>query len=92
MYTVPCEAIFNAHPEVYRTALVGVDGAPVIVVEREPGSSSSEEDLTRQLLSLGQANPLTATIDRVRYHPAFPVDVRHNAKIHRGELAEWAAR
>lgn len=92
MYTVPCEAIFNEHPEVYRTALVGVDGAPVIVVEREPGSSTSEADLTRQLLLLGRANSLTASIEQVRFHPAFPVDVRHNAKIHRGELAEWAAR
>jgi hypothetical protein len=64
----------------------------VIVVEREPGSSTSEAELTRQLLVLGQANPLTASIERVRFHSGFPVDVRHNAKIHRGELAEWAAR
>jgi len=92
MYTVPCEAIFNEHPEIYRSALVGVDGVPVIVVEREPGSSTSEADLTRQLLVLGQANPLTASIEQVRFHSGFPVDVRHNAKIHRGELAEWAAR
>lgn len=92
MYTVPCEAIFNEHPEVYRTALVGVEGAPVIVVEREPGSSTTEADLTRQLLVMGQGSPLTASIEQVRFHPAFPVDVRHNAKIHRGELAEWAAR
>jgi acyl-CoA synthetase (AMP-forming)/AMP-acid ligase II len=92
MYTVPCEAIFNEHPEIYRSALVGVDGVPVIVVEREPGSSTSEAELTRQLLVLGQANPLTASIERVRFHSGFPVDVRHNAKIHRGELAEWAAR
>ena len=26
------------------------------------------------------------------YHPGFPVDIRHNAKIRREELAVWAAR
>ena len=92
MYTVPCEAIFNEHPEVYRSALVGVDGAPVIVVELEPEAKTSKAVLTEELLALGRANPLTCAIERVRFHPAFPVDVRHNAKIHRGELARWAAR
>ncbi len=38
MYTVPCEAIFNQHPDVYRSALVGNGPAggqkrPVIIVE-----------------------------------------------------------
>jgi acyl-CoA synthetase (AMP-forming)/AMP-acid ligase II len=92
MYTVPCEAIFNEHPEVYRTALVGVGGSPVIVVEREPGARSSDTVLTEELLALGRANPLTAIIEQVRFHSGFPVDVRHNAKIHRGELAKWASR
>ena len=90
MYTVPCEAIFNEHPAVYRTALVGVDGKPVIVVELEPDSRRGEYEITEDLLALGQANPLTSSIDRVLFHTGFPVDVRHNAKIHRGELAEWA--
>ena len=29
-------------------------------------------------------------IERVLFHASFPVDVRHNAKIHRAELARWA--
>ena len=91
MYTVPCEAIFNEHPAVYRTALVGVDGKPVIVVEREPDRGQDTERLTAELRELGGANPLTAPINRVLYHPALPVDVRHNAKIHRRKLAVWAA-
>jgi acyl-CoA synthetase (AMP-forming)/AMP-acid ligase II len=90
MYTVPCEAIFNEHPEVYRTALVGVDGAPVIVVELEPGVRSDREDIREQLLTLGRNSSLTAASNRVLFHPAFPVDVRHNAKINRVELAAWA--
>ncbi len=90
MYTVPCEAIFNEHPEVYRTALVGVDGAPVIVVELEPGARSDRDEIREQLLTLGRNSSLTAASNRVLFHPAFPVDVRHNAKINRGELAAWA--
>ena len=26
------------------------------------------------------------------FHPAFPVDIRHNAKIFREKLAVWAAK
>jgi len=91
MYTVPCEAIFNEHPEVYRSALVEVHGAPVIVIELEPEAESSEAELTEALLALGRANPLTAVIAQVRFHSGFPVDVRHNAKIRRGELRDWAS-
>ena len=40
MFTIPCEAIFNGHPAVYRSALVGIGqpGAqvPVVVVETWP--------------------------------------------------------
>jgi len=91
MYTVPCESIFNDHPLVYRTALVGVDGRPVVVVELEPGVETQESTLVKELLELGQANPLTQNIDQFLFHAGFPVDVRHNAKIHREELAAWAA-
>ncbi|MBU1433254.1 peptide synthase, partial [Myxococcota bacterium] len=49
-------------------------------------------ELASALLKRAADNPKTARIKRLLYHPAFPVDVRHNAKIHRGELAEWAAR
>ncbi len=91
MFTTCCEAVFNEHEEVYRSALVGVDGTPVIVIEREPGQGQDTDRLTAELLALGTANPLTARITRVLFHDAFPVDVRHNAKIHRAELASWAA-
>jgi acyl-CoA synthetase (AMP-forming)/AMP-acid ligase II len=91
MFTTCCEAIFNEHESVYRSALVGVDGVPVIVVEREPGQGRDTVTLTAELRALGGANPLTARIERVLFHDAFPVDVRHNAKIHRAELATWAA-
>jgi acyl-CoA synthetase (AMP-forming)/AMP-acid ligase II len=96
LYTVRCEAIFNQHPNVGRTALVGV-GTPgqqhaVLCVELEPGDGGVDKDrLTKELLALGGANDLTKEIKTVLYHRAFPVDVRHNAKIFREKLAVWAA-
>lgn len=96
LYTIPVEGIFNTHPEVFRTALVGVGKPgrqrPVICVELEKGVSGSWKELIKkELLEIGAANPLTAGITDILYHPAFPVDIRHNAKIFREKLAVWAA-
>jgi acyl-CoA synthetase (AMP-forming)/AMP-acid ligase II len=95
-YTVPCEGVFNAHPAVYRTALVGVVRGgvtePVLCVEREKGSAISDENLRQELLALGAGHAHTKAIRTVLFHPAFPVDIRHNAKIFREKLAVWAAR
>lgn len=90
LYTIPCEAVFNAHPGVRRTALVGVGGKPVLCVELEPGTRPGER-LTGELLALGAAKEHTRAITTVLYHPSFPVDIRHNAKIFREKLAAWAA-
>jgi acyl-CoA synthetase (AMP-forming)/AMP-acid ligase II len=99
LFTVPCEAIFNQHPHVRRTALVGIGEPgrqkPVICIELEPNESTPDtEQLTsreRELIELGAANKLTSEVEIFLYHPAFPVDVRHNAKIFREKLAVWAA-
>lgn len=95
LFTIPCESVFNEHPEVRRTALVGVgpEGSkrPVICVELEPGKEP-RPGLTDELLALGAAQPHTKIIKDILYHPGFPVDVRHNAKIGREKLAAWAAR
>ena len=32
----------------------------------------------------------TQNINDFLFHPGFPVDIRHNAKINRDELAQWA--
>ena len=92
-FTLPCEGIFNTHSSVHRTALVGVrrDGQirPVLCVELER-NVTSDDALTAELKALGSAHQHTRAIDRVLYHPGFPVDIRHNAKIDRGKLAAWA--
>ena len=94
-YTVQCEAIFNTHPRVRRTALVGVgcDGEirPVLCVELER-SASADDTLTAELEGLAAEHEHTRGIETVLYHPGFPVDIRHNAKIGREKLALWAAR
>ncbi|MCA9538358.1 MAG: AMP-binding protein [Myxococcales bacterium] len=97
MYTVPCEMVFNAHPAVRRSALVGVpagdDVRPVILIERDAaGPELSEAALVAELRALAERFPHTRRIDTFLTHPAFPVDIRHNAKIDRPQLAQWAAR
>jgi olefin beta-lactone synthetase len=100
MYTIPCEAIFNQHPHVYRSALVGVGPAgssrPVIFVEpwpeHWPRSSQNRRRLKEELLELAGSRPITSPIQDVVFWKSLPVDIRHNAKIFREKLAAWAAR
>ena len=95
MFTDCVEPIFNVHPGVARCALVGAGAkprqTPVIVVELVPGQSGS--DLAHDLRSIALRFEHTSQIDRfLFYRGSLPVDVRHNTKINREQLAEWAAR
>ena len=94
-YTIPCEAIFNTHRAVRRTALVGVSQgeytAPVLCVERLTGAEAlSDATLIAELLEIGAAHAHTRCIRQLLIHPRFPVDARHNAKIGREQLSRWA--
>ena len=96
-FSIPCEGVFNVHPKVYRTALVGVaqNGTtePVLCVELEADArSASRQTIREELRKLGAGHAHTRDIDTILFHPAFPVDVRHNAKIFREKLAVWAAK
>ena len=96
LFTVACEGVFNAHPLVRRTALVGVGKAgaqePVLCVELESGvpPGLDLEAVRRELLALGSEQVQTRGIRTVLFHDEFPVDIRHNAKIFREKLAVWA--
>ena len=103
--TVPCEAVFNQHPRVFRSALVGVGRPPrqkpVICTELQPGDrcrrgprprAADLAGLTRELLALAKQHDLTRPIETVLFHPGFPVDIRHNSKIFREKLAVWAEK
>lgn len=95
LFTVPCEAIFNAHPAVYRSALVPrgqrPSQTPVIIVQTHadqmPTTTAARDQLKQELLELASRNPLTRRIEEIiiRESP-LPVDIRHNSKIFREQL------
>jgi acyl-CoA synthetase (AMP-forming)/AMP-acid ligase II len=95
LFTIPCEAVFNTHPKVFRTALVGAgkgkEVRPVLCVELEKNTRAVDRDkIKKELLALGAAYRHTSGIKTILFHDSFPVDIRHNAKIHREKLAAWA--
>ena len=97
LYSVRCEAIFNQHSRIYRSALTGIgqrgQQRPVIVAEPESGqfpcSDAEQQRLREELLELGRQNSLTEQIHDVAFHPSLPVDTRHNVKINREKLSQW---
>jgi acyl-CoA synthetase (AMP-forming)/AMP-acid ligase II len=110
-FTICCEGIFNTHPQVRRTALVGIadngaaprrtdfksvplgDARPVLCVELSPDATHADEaTIRRELQAIGARHVHTHDIHDILFHPHFPVDVRHNAKINREELAHWASQ
>ena len=97
LFTIACEGVFNTHPDVARTALVGVTRSgktkPILCVETKPTVPVGDWGrIEAELLALAKTNPITREIETFLRHPAFPVDIRHNAKIFREKLAVWAAK
>ena len=95
LFSVPCESVFNAHRDVFRTALVGVvregEVTPVLCVELEKSARRADRArIVRELLALGASQPHTRGITTLLFHRGFPVDARHNSKIAREKLAKWA--
>ncbi|KQO00410.1 MULTISPECIES: olefin beta-lactone synthetase [Stenotrophomonas] len=92
LYTEQAEPVFNTVPGVRRTALVGVGEfgrqLPVLCYELLPGADAATVE--PQLRALAARHPHLAGICHYLRHPAFPVDIRHNAKIGREKLAAWA--
>jgi acyl-coenzyme A synthetase/AMP-(fatty) acid ligase len=98
-FSLPCEAIFNNSPDVFRSALVGVkrNGTvePVIIIELDPMQQYTKSTLTwltDVLLKIAARHDHTRSIRTILYRPGFPMDVRHNAKIVREKLAMWAQK
>ena len=97
MFTIRCEAVFNTHPKVYRTALVGpVSGGetvPVLCVELlDEHRGAVRDELREQLRAIADDFEHTRDIEEFLFHDSFPVDVRHNSKIFREELTTWAKK
>lgn len=95
-YTDCCEAIFNEHPHVARSALIGLgtgeSQTPAIVIEPElnhfPTTKHQRKAWVLELLQRAEAHSHTAKIKQFFFCKKFPVDVRHNAKIHRLTLKQ----
>ncbi len=95
-FTDCCENVINQHPLVYRSALINVKDAPAMVIEPYqdawPRSQKAKRSLLDQIKELAQGHPVTRKINRFFLYKKFPVDVRHNAKIHRLTLAKYFSK
>lgn len=90
------EGVADAVDGVFRSAFVGVpmDGRnlQVLVVEPEDKLPRNWDSLARTIQQKLSAHGFPVSLEHILAHPEpFPVDARHNAKIHREKLAEWAS-
>ena len=97
LFTEQVEPVFNTHPKVKRTALVGVgkfgEQTPVLCIElHEKNTRQEQATIQNELEKIGKAFVHTGNVHHFLFHPGFPVDIRHNAKIGREALAVWAAK
>ena len=98
VYTEQVEPLFNTHADVRRSALIGLGerGRQRLAVVIEPTgpelirTSAECRYFARQLRELAKRLPHTSGIMLFYFREKLPVDVRHNAKIHRLTLARWA--
>jgi acyl-CoA synthetase (AMP-forming)/AMP-acid ligase II len=99
LYTIPIEAHFNLLPSVTRSALVGIGPRgrqqPAVVLEISPDRRRrmrGARTLDHIAEELRQTMRCTSVRHLLVYPRSLPVDVRHNAKIGREQLAVWAEK
>lgn len=96
LHTVAIERVFDVHPTVRRTALVGVGPAgsqlPILCIEPRDDQPLDKPGLIAELRTIGAAVSGADRIERFCFPGPFPVDIRHNAKIDRKRLGPIAAR
>jgi pimeloyl-ACP methyl ester carboxylesterase len=96
LHTGPVEALFDGHPDVGRSALIGLpDGEgryqrPVMLIEPATtlaGGAAVESRLIAELSDLAGRHGAAREVQEIRLRrEPFPVDVRHGAKIRRDLL------
>jgi len=97
-FSICSERIFNTHPAIKRSALVGValnEDTPdqktaVICIELLEKPTESSLKLFNELRFIADKFEQTRGIKHFLIHQGFPMDIRHNAKIYREQLAVWA--
>jgi acyl-CoA synthetase (AMP-forming)/AMP-acid ligase II len=96
--TESVEPAFQQHRDVARCALIGIGNAPnqipVLVVEPKPDCFPESQGeiikFTESLREITRFHTSASQVKRIVFQEKLPVDVRHNAKIHRLELTrEW---
>ncbi len=99
LYSIPCEAVFNEHPEVKRTALIqtkekGLETASIVIERTDQKRPRGKERhrFEKEILLIAKKFDHTSSIKKVYYHKSFPVDVRHNIKIDRIKLREVSSK
>ncbi|MBI5354596.1 MAG: AMP-binding protein [Chloroflexi bacterium] len=90
LFTEQIEGIFNMHPLIYRTALVGVNGEPVLWIEL--AQKADKDKIKAELIELGKNHPQASKIKTFLFMKKFPTDVRHNSKIIREQLTLLAEK
>ena len=91
MFTEQIENIFNAHPLIKRSALVGVDYEPVLWIELEHGVKVKRDKIKQEFMEFAKMHAQASKIKVFLFMKKFPTDVRHNSKIIREELARLAS-
>jgi olefin beta-lactone synthetase len=99
LYSVQCEAVFDQHPDIKRSALISCEKdnkkIPCIAIERYDGktklSSLEKNKFKRDLILYAEKYRHTKDIKTFFLHSKFPVDTRHNIKIDRKSLAKQFA-
>ena len=95
-----CEPVFNSHPDVARSALIGPrrhgltgagDVTAAVVVELDAGARPRQARVERELREMAEQHGATRGIDTFSFIDRLPVDKRHNAKIDRPALARRAS-
>ncbi len=97
LFTSVVESIFNKHPKVERSALIGIEKngeefkTPAICIQLVNRVHAKEKErITIELTELAKMKGVS--IDTFFYFNDFPVDPRHNAKIYREKLTRWAQK
>ncbi|MCI0331811.1 MAG: AMP-binding protein [Planctomycetes bacterium] len=96
LFTECIEAVFNRHPAVQKSALVGLGdvGKQAAVICILLSSDTKREwgrNPTAEKAQLAENHHVTKRIHALVYFPVFPVDIRHNSKIVRELLRDCAS-
>ena len=94
IYPNPIESLFNLHPKVKRSALIGIgkygEQIPAVVIQPNSKKNIDRLKLTKELIEFSREHSVTKEIKKIYLKEDLPVDIRHNIKIDRLKLKSEA--